>query len=322
MRHRHAGLAVSAAIAVAVLATGCADNVMTAPSRPSPTALNADRQNPTFDIDTFVVKEAAFTQPQGINSAGDVVGWYTDAAKHSHGFIRHAGVITTIDFEKADHTLADNTTLRGIGPDGEIVGTYRDNSEEGAASHGFKRTPDGVFIPVQYISNGTTYNVILQRILPDGTILGCRHLHDTMGSMKGIMIAGDRATEIDTVASMNNGATPDGHLVIGYYTTMDDNRTWAYTIENGTFTPFAVPRSTNTNAWDVNPRGDIVGVYTDGAGATQVTHGYVRIDGRFKTIDVDGASATRAFGINARGDVVGSYTKGGVTRGFIARRVR
>lgn len=319
MRHRHAGLAVSAGIAVAVLATGCADNVMTAPSRPSPTALNPDRQNPTFDIDTLVVVGATLTQPQGINAAGDVVGWYNDAAKHSHGFIRHAGVITTIDFEKADHTLADNTMLRGIGRDGEIVGTYRDNREEAVASHGFRRTADGVFIPVQYVSNGTTYNVILQRILPDGTILGCRHLHDTMGSMKGIMIAGDEATEIDTNASMNNGATPDGHLIVGFYTPMDANRSWAYTIENGTFTQFTVPGSTNTNAWDVNPRGDIVGVYTDDAGAA---HGYVRTDGGFTAIDVPGASATRAFGINARGDVVGSYTKGGVTRGFIARRMR
>lgn len=318
MRHRHAGSALSAAIAVAVLATGCADNVMTAPSRLSPTAPNADRQNPTFDIDTFVVEGAALTQPQGINASGDVVGWY-NAGGRSHGFIRSNGVITTVDFLKADNTLADNTTLRGIGPDGDVVGTYRDNAEEAVASHGFRRTPDGVLIPVQYVNNGTTYNVILQRILPDGTILGCRHLHDTMGSMKGIMIAGDEATEIDANASMNNGATPDGHLVVGFYTPMGANRTWAYTIENGTFTPFAVPGSTNTNAWDVNPRGDIVGVYTDGAGAT---HGYVRTDGGFTTIDVPGASATRAFGINARGDVVGSYTKAGTTRGFVARRVR
>ena len=312
-------MAVSAAIALAVLATGCAANDLTAPRALAPAAANADRQNPTFEIDTFVVEGAILTQPQGINAAGDVVGWYNDAAKHSHGFIRHAGVNTTVDFEKADNTLADNTTLRGIGPDGEIVGTYRDNKEEAAAAHGFRRTPDGALIPVQYVNNGTTYNVILQRILPDGTILGCRHLHDTMGSMKGITIVGDEVTEIDTYASMNNGATPDGHLIVGFYTPMDASRTWAYTIENGAFTQFTVPGSTSTNAWDVNPRGDIVGVYLDGAGAT---HGYVRTEGGFTTIDVPGASATRAFSINARGDVVGSYTKSGVTRGFIARRVR
>lgn len=319
MRHRLSAMGVSAAIALAVLAAGCADNDLTAPRALSPAAVNADRQNPTFEIDTFVVEGATLTQPQGINAAGDVVGWYNDAARHSHGFIRHAGVNTTVNFEKPDNTLADNTTLRGIGPDGQVVGTYRDNTEEPVASHGFRRTPDGAFIPVQYVSNGTTYNVILQRILPDGTILGCRHLHDTMGSMKGIMIVGDEATEIDTYSSMNNGATPDAHLIVGFYTPMNASRTWAYTIENGAFTQFTVPGSTSTNAWDVNPRGDIVGVYLDGAGAT---HAYVRTDAGFTTIDVPGASATRAFGINARGDVVGSYTKTGVTRGFIATRVR
>ena len=318
MRHRHPALVVSAAIALSVIATGCADSVMTAPRALSPTELNADRLNPTFEIDTFVVEGASLTQPQGINASGDVVGWY-NASGRSHGFIRSNGVITTIDYLKPDNTIANNTTLRGIGPDGQIVGTYRDNSEEGVASHGFRRTPDGVLIPVQYVSNGTTYNVILQRILPDGTILGCRHLHDTMGSMKGIMIAGDQVMERDENASMNNGATPDGHLIVGLYTAMGSSGMSAYTIENGTFTPFTVPGSTSTNAWDVNPRGDIVGVYADAAGAA---HGYVRTEGRFTTIDVPGASATRAFGINARGDVVGTYTKAGATRGFIARRVR
>ena len=318
MRHPHPTLIVGAAIALSIFATGCADSVMTAPRALSPTEPNADRLSPTFDIDTFVVEGASATQPQGINASGDVVGSYT-ANGRSHGFIRSNGVIATIDYLSPDNTVADNTTLRGIGPDGEVVGTYRDNSEPAVASHGFRRTPDGAFIPVEYVSNGTSFNVVLQRILPDGTILGCRHLHDTMGSMRGIMIGGGQATELDVPASMNNGATPDGHLIVGFYTPMGSNGTSAYTIENGTFTPFIVPGSTSTNAWDVNPRGDIVGVYVDAAG---VAHGYVRTDAGFTPIDVPGASATRAFGINARGDVVGSYTKAGATRGFIARRVR
>jgi len=320
MRHRHPRVVIGAAITICALATGCADNVMTAPRSLSPAELNADRQTPTFEIDTFVVQGATLTQPQGINASGDISGFYTDANKRSHGFIRRSGVITTVDYVKPDNSVADNTTLRGMGPDGQTVGTYRDNNEESVASHGFTRTPDGQLIPIQYVgSDGQVFNVVLQRILPDGTILGCRHLHDQMGSMKGIMIAGDHATEIDANASMNNGATPDGHLVVGFYTPMDAIRSFAYTIENGVFTPFTVPGSTSNNAWDINPRGDIVGVYSDAAGAA---HGYVRADGAFTTIDVPGASATRAFAINARGDVVGTYTKAGVTRGFVARRVR
>ncbi|MEX1187117.1 MAG: hypothetical protein WEA80_11050 [Gemmatimonadaceae bacterium] len=72
-----------------------------------------------------------------------------------------------------------------------------------------------------------------------------------------------------------------------------------------------------TAAWDVNPRGDIVGVFRDGAGF----HGFIWNEAGPTTIDFPGAAATRAFGVNARGDVVGTYVMGGVTRGFLAARV-
>jgi hypothetical protein len=62
---------------------------------------------------------------------------------------------------------------------------------------------------------------IPQRILPDGTILGCRHDHDLMGSMRGITIRGDETSEAtDIFASMNNGASPSGRLIAGLYTNM------------------------------------------------------------------------------------------------------
>ncbi len=350
MSHR---LHIIVGLAVAALAVGCADGTPTAPEATKPLEINAHRSAPTFEIDTFVVEGAVLTQPQGINADGDIVGWYNTADKRSHGFIRRRGSITTVDYRKSDGTYADNTTLRGIGPDGQAVGTYRDNEEEAVASHGFRRTRYGVLIPVRHDDDDVEYNLVLQRILPDGTILGCLHLHDQMESMRGIEIAGGRwwqrwprrgfrwwfarsgdsgsdshevradwsargrLTAIDTAASMHNGATPDGRVVVGFYTPLDGMSTLGYVIEHGHFRPFSVPGSTNTFAWDINARGDIVGVYTDAAGA----HGYVRTREGYTTIDVPGASATRAFGINARGDIVGSYTKDGVTRGFIARHV-
>jgi hypothetical protein len=84
------------------------------------------------------------------------------------------------------------------------------------------------------------------------------------------------------------------------------------------FTPFLVPGSTSTAAWDINPAGAIVGNYRNASGF----HGFVRHDERYVTLDVPGAVATRAFGINARGDVVGSFIAGGKTRGFLATSSR
>jgi hypothetical protein len=161
-------------------------------------------------------------------------------------------------------------------------------------------------------------NTIAQRILPDGTILGCRHDNDNMGTMEGIMVSGEGYSETEVFASMNNGATPDLRHIVGLYTNMDaGNRGEGYRIDDGVFTPLLVPSSTFTAAWDMNPAGEIVGVYRNSAG---VPHGFVLRDKGYATIDFPGATVTRAFGINARGDVVGNYVAAGKTHGYLASR--
>lgn len=294
-----------------LLEVACSDAPTSPPSNLRPGPYSADRSEPTFTIDTIDIPGALATSPQGINASGDVSGTYLDVTGRSHGFILHNGAITTIDFPGAD-----NTDAHGIGPSGDIVGTHWNNGEEAVASHGYHRTIQGQFEDVHF--PGHLYE-IPQRILPDGRILGCRHDHDLMGSMRGIIITSTDSTETDMFASMNNGATPDGSMVVGLYTNMmtTPSRTEAYVIANGEITPFVVPGSSLTTAWDVNPRGDIVGVFRDVRGL----HGYVRTDAGYTTISVPGASATRAFGINARGDVIGTFVSGGATHGFLAVRM-
>ena len=92
--------------------------------------------------------------------------------------------------------------------------------------------------------------------------------------------------EIGAFASMNNGATPDGELVVGLYTDMDTMTGRAYLLSGGTFIPFDVPGSTFTAAWDVNPSGDVVGVYRDAAGF----HGFLWAKLRFRAVDYPGAT--------------------------------
>src|SRR2546422_145484 len=69
----------------------------------------------------------------------------------------------------------------------------------------------------------------------------------------------------------------------------------------GVFEWIDVPGAVGTRAFGLNPRGDIVGSYTDGTG----THGFVRSDGVLTTINYPGAATTEAWGINPRGDIVG-----------------
>ena len=60
-----------------------------------------------------------------------------------------------------------------------------------------------------------------------------------------------------------------------------------------------------TQAFGVNARGHIVGIYRD---ANDITHSFLLRNSVFKTIEVPGAAATLAArGINARGDIVGNF---------------
>jgi hypothetical protein len=303
----------------AFIAAACSDSTAPKDAEPCTKSVSVLQGQPAFSITTIDAPGAVSTSPQGINTNGAVVGWYvigTGAAARFHGFVLDKGVFTTVDYPGAD-----NTRARGIGPCGDLVGERWNVAEVDATSnpapaHGFERTADGKFVDVHYPGH---MNEILQRILADGTILGCRHDRDLMGSMFGIRITKRGSEEIDMAASMHNGAAQDGRIV-GLYTNMAaNNRGEGYVIEKGVFTPFLVPNAASTSIWDMNRAGDFTGVYADASGGV---HGYVKTSAGVTTINVSGAAATRAFGMNALGDVVGTYVVGGVTHGFLATRTQ
>jgi uncharacterized membrane protein len=68
------------------------------------------------------------TVAAGINTAGDIVGQWSDAAA-SHGFLLQAWVFTPINFPRAT-----STTAFGINDTGEIAGYYPDAAGN---THGF-----------------------------------------------------------------------------------------------------------------------------------------------------------------------------------------
>jgi probable HAF family extracellular repeat protein len=67
-----------------------------------------------------------FTQPNGINARGDIVGFYTNADGIAHGFLLSGGTFTTVD-------VPGVIQLRGISASGVIVGSYR----AAGVTHGF-----------------------------------------------------------------------------------------------------------------------------------------------------------------------------------------
>lgn len=297
------------ALVLAALLTACASDTIEGPGSPvaGPSLTKGASLDATFAYTTVDVPGAIATFAWGINAGGDIVGSYTDGSSRIHGFVREADAYTTIDYPGAARTEA-----RGIGPAGDIVGLYVMPGEPLVNTHGFLLTKHGEFVAVNDPPHTST---IAQRILPDGTILGCRHDQDTMGSMHGIAVTRDGIEELAQPTTMNNGATPNGRRLTGLFTDMMDGLTKGYVVEDGVFTPFMVPGSNVTAAWDMNPAGEITGAYRDAAFRF---HGFVRLGDRYATLDFPGATATRAFGINAGGDVVGFYRAGGRNHGFIA----
>ena len=295
-------------LAAAGLVLGaCGDESPTSPNgRPS-----YSRAEPEYEFASIDLAGATATNPQGINAAGHIVGAYVQGGV-TRGFLLKDGVAETIVVEGAGFTFA-----RGIGPDGTIVGNWRPlGVNNGVVSLGFKRTSDGQITTVGFAGKK---HVIPQRILPNGTILGCAHDDDLMDSMVGATMNTTSDAAVSIFASMHNGGTPDGRHIVGLYANMDAGRGEGYLISDGQVTPLLVPGSLFTAAWDMNARGDVAGVYVS---ADNRFHGFVLTEAGYTTLDFPGAAATRAFGINARGDVVGHYVLGGVTRGFLARRIR
>jgi hypothetical protein len=73
---------------------------------------------------------ATYTLALGINTAGDIVGAYTDPTFRYHGFLLSQGIFTTIDAPGSAGTYAT-----GINDNGEIVGFYGDPTV--SATHAF-----------------------------------------------------------------------------------------------------------------------------------------------------------------------------------------
>ena len=75
------------------------------------------------------------TFAEGINNAGQIVGYYVTAAGATHGFVLSHGHYTTLD----DPAVPEGIIPAGINTNGQIVGFYVDTS---GVAHGFLANPE------------------------------------------------------------------------------------------------------------------------------------------------------------------------------------
>ena len=97
----------------------------------------------TFDLHGVVPDaKAGTTWAEGINNAGQIVGYYNDTAGSHHGFVLSPDLNSCRTFDIHDvipDAKAGATSARGINNAGEIVGGYSDTA---GGHHGFVLSAD------------------------------------------------------------------------------------------------------------------------------------------------------------------------------------
>jgi hypothetical protein len=292
------------------------------------------------------------TAPGGINSAGEIVGVYTDAVGKSNGFLLRDEEFITIEVPGSLVGVAGTlpTVARGISPSGEVVGQFTAPYNPPASTSAGFDSP--AYCPAAgsaacikgFLYRHGHFSAVLfpghpgaipGRITRDGSIYGCLHDFDLMNSMfsaawnrfgdTSLTAGGGALTDPNQSFpnSMHGGATPDGDTVVGFYVDMMTNHTHGYVLQDGVLRPYDVPNSIQTIIWDINPRQELVGTYKDVAGKQ---HGFLQLPNESAPITIDvpngppfNAVSTIAMGINPRGVIVGQFTdSSGHTHGFRA----
>jgi probable HAF family extracellular repeat protein len=100
------------------------------------------------------------------------------------------------------------------------------------------------------------------------------------------------------------GINESGQIVGFFYDTA--GKVHSFLDSGGSFTTFDVLGAAQTNAYDINNLGQIVGFY-----GSDRLHGFLYNGGSFTTIDVPGAQYSEAFGINNSGQIVGQTSTSG-----------
>ena len=250
---------------------------------------------------------ASQTGARGINSRGDIVGFYV-AGGRQRGFLFSDRGFTTLEFPVPGVRA---TSANGINARGEIVGQYtapvhdltNPPSEESPlycptaadaacikAFHFWRGKFTTLTFPATVDEHGQRHahpGTIAKGISPDGDIYGCVHDHDTGMSMFGVTWTrfatsslmengGELSDPMGIPMSMHNGATPDGGIVVGLYTNML-NQPRGYVVRNRMFEPYdATPTATATAIWDISINQHFVGNYRESGDPATKRHAFVQ----------------------------------------------
>jgi hypothetical protein len=272
-----------------------------------------------YNFTNFDYPGGSNTAAYGINSSGQITGYYYNGGWH--GFVRSSdgSTFTTFDYPgNVGFTLA-----HGINDSGQIVGSYPFD----AAGSGFLRSSDGgtftsIDDPSAFgTSDGGGFGTVAHGINNSGQIAGYYYtdniVHGFLRSSDGSIFTSfeDPSAFQQTVAK---GINSSAQIAGSFNDSTGGSHGFLRRSDGSTFTNFDDPSAgpSGTTAWGINDSGQIAGYYTDGSG---IAHGYLRkTDGTLTNIDDPSATGgTFPLGINNSGQIVGLYYDAAGSHGFV-----
>jgi uncharacterized membrane protein len=222
------------------------------------------------EFTTIEFPGANFSRTAGINSRGDIVGFYRlpgEPPMRRHGFLLSKGTFTTIDPPGSVFTNA-----LGINRRGDIVGRYCTVLPcVPEARHGFLLS-GGEFWRIDVPgAAGTNAWAINDR----GKIVG--GYQDTDGKSHVYLLREGHFTTIDFPGAVDTaplgtkgGINSRGDIVSYYCATepcsLDNDSEHGFLLSDGEFTTIDFPGGHAAAGFGINARGDIVGPYNDASG--------------------------------------------------------
>jgi hypothetical protein len=286
-------------------------------------------------ITTFAVGNAAWTEPESINTAGDITGYYETyygvaSDEVAHGFIRYAnGRMLTFDVPDVG-LQGPQAAPVSINDFGLVAGSW---PYPAPASSGFTRSRAGVFNTYGF-GQGADYETVARGLNASGAVTGYFDQAGIRGSFLfhpdgfsvkfNVPVAGANNATLnrDTVAE---GINADG-TIVGWYINCQQHCVTTTTggfirSSQGVFTLFTPPGTLLTSPragysvdsgvlsaphlLSINREATITGSYTDAEGNQ---HGFVRNPyGTITYFDPPRGEKTTATSINDSGVIAGSY---------------
>ena len=252
------------------------------------------------------------TQPQKINSRGDIVGVYLDSLGVQRGFVRFSNGTFSAPIVDPNDTVGF-TQGRGINNSGTVCGDYATSDGN---DHGF------------FLSGGTFTEYDVPGALSTD-VLGINNPGNFSGdisnddlTIQAYISVGGTITSFSVpgaVATLAYQLNNSNKLVVGYDVDASGILHGYYRDANGALHfPIDPSGSVGTVLFGDNDRNWVVGRYADSSG---VTHGvFFTPPNNFFTFDYPGSTFTSLNGISDQGNICGRFVDAsGIAHGFIAR---